>query len=599
MRYGVRIFFIYCWLSFTAIHVMAQKFYAQIGNSSVPMGQAVEVAFTLENANLRGFTPPAFKDFQVVGGPNQSSSTSFVNGVRSSSFSISYYITPKHEGTCIIEAASAKTDNSIYNSAILKIVATKGAAAPNPTTPNKNQNENISTEDISNSVFIKLITNKNEAFIGEPIAATFRLYTDRALFNVQFPKAAAFNGFWKNDISIDQNQPWNYEIVNGKRYAYIDVQKVILFPQKAGKAEITSIEMEAVIQQQSKRKARSLYEELFGMNVSVSEVPIKLKSKPLLIKVTDFPSNSPVGFAGVVGNFTLESSIDKQELNVDEPISLTIKMVGKGNFQSIEPPVLSLSDDIEFYAPETKENTSVTGISVSGTKQFDYLVVPRQPGTFTIPSSEMVCFNPETKKYYTLKTNEYILRVKGIASKPSSAISSRIAHEIDITGIANKSNFNRHPNKMLLDSNLFLLSVAFPFLAFVGLVYFKRRKDSLALDVLGNKQRKASKVAMSRLSIAKSTMTKKDTTLFYNEINKSLLDYLSHKLIIPAANLDRETITLKLKERDINDAIIMRCIKLIDDCEMSLFSPESSATGIETKYNEAFDLITSFEEKMK
>jgi hypothetical protein len=274
-------------------------------------------------------------------------------------------------------------------------------------------------------------------------------------------------------------------------------------------------------------------------------------------------------------------------------------MVGKGNFQSIEPPVLSLSDDIEFYAPETKENTSVTGISVSGTKQFDYLVVPRQPGTFTIPSSEMVCFNPETKKYYTLKTNEYIIRVKGIASKPSSAISSRIAHEIDIAGIANKSNFNRHPNKMLLDSNLFLLSVAFPFLAFVGLVYFKRRKESLALDIIGNKQRKASKVAMSRLSIAKSSMTKKDTTLFYNEINKSLLDYLSHKLIIPAANLDRETITLKLKERDINDAIIMRCIKLIDDCEMSLFSPESSATGIETKYNEAFDLITSFEEKMK
>jgi hypothetical protein len=599
MKHGVRIFFIYCWFCFVSIHVMAQKFYAQIGNSSVPMGQAVEVAFTLENANLRGFTPPAFKDFQVVGGPNQSSSTSFVNGVRSSSFSISYYITPKHEGTCIVEAASAKTDNSVYNSAILKIFATKGAAAPNPTAPNKNQNENISTEDISNSVFIKLITNKNEAYIGEPVAAIFRLYTDRALFNVQFPKAAAFNGFWKNDISIDQNQPWNYEVVNGKRYAYIDVQKVILFPQKAGKAEITPIEMEAVIQQQSKRQARSLYEELFGMNVSVNEVPIKLKSKPSLIKVNDFPANSPVGFGGIVGNFTIESSIDKQELNVDEPISIKMKMVGKGNFQSIEPPVLSLSDDLEFYEPEIKENTAVTGISVSGTKQFNYMIVPRQPGIYTIPSSEIVCFNPETKKYYTLKTKEYILKVKGVASKPSSAISAGVSREIDIAGIANKSNFNRHPNKMLLDSNLFLLSVAFPFLAFVGLVYFKRRKESLALDVLGNKQRKASKVAMSRLSIAKSTMTKKETTLFYNEINKSLLDYLSHKLIIPAANLDRETIALKLKEKDIEDAIIMRCIKLIDDCEMSLFSPESSALDVEIKYREAFDLITFFEEKMK
>lgn len=599
MRYRLRCFIIFCWFCFTAMSGIAQKFYAQIGNSTVPMGQAVEVAFTLENANLRGFTPPAFKDFQVVGGPNQSSSTSFVNGVRSSSFSISYYITPKHEGTCIVEAASAKTDNSIYNSAILKIVATKGAATPNPTTANKNQNENISTEDISNSVFIKLITNKNEAYIGEAIAATFRLYTDRALYNVQFPKAAAFNGFWKNDIVIDQNQPWNYEVVNGKRYAYIDVQKVILFPQKSGKSEITPIEMEAVIQQQSKRKARSLYEELFGMNVSVNEVPIKLKSKPLLIKVNDFPANSPDGFGGVVGNFTIESSIDKQELNVDEPISLTIKIVGKGNFQSIEPPVFGLSEDIESYEPEAKENASVTGVSVGGTKQFNYMIVPRQPGTYTIPASEMICFNPETKKYYTLKTKEYILKVKGIASKPSSAISARVAHEIDIAGIVNKSNFSRYPAKILLDSNLFLMATAFPFLAFIGLVYFKRRKDSLALDILGNKQRKASKVAMSRLSIAKTTMTKKDTTLFYNEINKSLLDYLSHKLMIPAANLDRETFVLKLKEKNIDEAIIMRCIKLIDDCEMALFSPESSATDVETKYNEAFDLITSLEEKMK
>jgi BatD DUF11 like domain len=599
MRYNVRIFFVYCWFCFVSIHVMAQKFYAQIGNNSVPMGQAVEVAFTLENANLRGFTPPAFKDFQVVGGPNQSSSTSFVNGVRSSSFSISYYITPKHEGTCIVEAASAKTDNSVYNSATLKIIATKGTSSTAQNSQNKNQNENISTEDISNSVFIKLITNKNEAYIGEPVAATFRLYTDRALFNVQFPKAAAFNGFWKNDIVIDQNQPWNYEIVDGKRYAYIDVQKVILFPQKAGKAEITPIEMEAVIQQQSKRQARSLYEELFGMNVSVSEVPIKLKSKPLLIKVNDFPANSPIGFGGVVGSFTIESSIDKEELNVDEPISIKMKMVGKGNFQSIEPPVISLSDDLESYEPEIKENISVTGISVGGTKQFNYMIVPRQPGTFTIPSSEIVCFNPETKKYYTLKTKEYILKVRGKASKPSSAISAGVTREIDLAGISNKSSFNGHPNKTLLDSNLFLMATTFPFLAFIGLVYFKRKKDSLASDVLGNKQRKASKVAMSRLSIAKSTMSKKDTTLFYNEINKSLLDYLSHKLIIPAANLDRETIALKLAERNINDETISCCIKLIDDCEMALFSPESSALDVEKKYREAFDLITSFEEKLK
>ena len=599
MRYYIRTLLICCCFIIASLPCWAQKFYAQISNNSVQMGQTVEVAFTLENAHLIGFSPPAFKDFQVVGVPNQSNSFTFINGVSLSSFTISYYISPKHEGTCIVEAATAKTDNGTLSSAIIKIVATKGAPAPNPTTANKNQNENISTEDISNSVFIKLITNKNEAYIGEPIAATFRLYTDRALFDVQFPKAAAFNGFWKNDVAINQNQPWNYEIVNGKRYAYIDVQKVILFPQKAGKSEITPIEMEAVIQQQSKRPARSWYEEAFGMNVSVNEIPIKLKSKPLLIKVNDFPPNAPTGFGGVVGNFTMESSLDKQELNVDDPISLQIKIVGNGNFQSIEAPILDLSDDLESYEPETKENTSITGYSVGGTKNFNYLIVPRQPGSFKIPSSEMICFNPETKKYYTLRTKEYVVNVKGAASKPSLAISSQVIHEKDIAGIENKSDFNHLPTKLLLDSKLFLGATAFPFLAFVSLIYIKRRKDSLALDVLGSKQRKASKVAMSRLSIAKSTMTNRDTTLFYNEINKSLLDYLSHKLMIPSSNLDRETIVFKLKEKNISELIVERCITLIDECEMALFSPASSALEVEKKYTEALDLITTLEQKLK
>ena len=590
-------FVLYCCSS----TVYAQKFYAQVAGTSIPMGQTMEVAFVAENTNIRGFNPPAFKDFQVVGGPNQSSSTTFINGARSSIVSFSYFITPKHEGLCVIEAASAKTDNSVFNSAQIKITVTKAAV------PNKNKNSNtaenadpnISTEDISNSVFIKVITTKSEAFIGEPIGATFRLYTDRQLYNVQFPKAAAFNGFWKNDIPVDQNQAWNYENINGKRYAYIDVQKVVLFPQKAGKAEITPIGMEAVIQQQTRRKARSFYEELFGANVSVNEIPIKLKSNAISIKVKDFPSKQPLDFNGIVGVFTLEASLEKKPLKVDEPFRLQLKIKGNGNFQAIEAPTLFLPEEFEVYDPETKENTSLNGSSVSGTKSFDYLMVAKEPGNYELPAMNIVCFNPATQQYYKLPVSSFRLNIMGDSSvKSSTSPTQMTTKKNDIQPIVTVAKLDKkHP--LLFGSGAYFSLMISPILLFIALLMAKKRKDAINGDFIGNRQRKASKVAVSRLSVTYKHLQKNESIPFFNEVNKTILEYLSHKLLIASADMTTEFCRERLSTLNIDNAIIDRCFSLINQTELALYSPSVENDELKTIYQESLEIISLLEEKLK
>lgn len=98
----------------------------EVSTDSVLMGNYFEVKFTVENA-VGKFTPPDFSDFDIVGGPNQSSSFSMINGVVSRSASYTYYLQPREEGLFYIDVASVETDDKFLETPPVEILV-----VPNP-----------------------------------------------------------------------------------------------------------------------------------------------------------------------------------------------------------------------------------------------------------------------------------------------------------------------------------------------------------------------------------------------------------------------------------------------------------------------------------
>ena len=103
-----------------------QSFEIQVSTDTILLGNFFEVRFLVQNAKGT-FDPPAFEDFQVVGGPNQSSSMSIVNGVSSQSSSYSYFLKPKSTGVLSIEPSYWEASDTTMETRPVDIVC-----LPNP-----------------------------------------------------------------------------------------------------------------------------------------------------------------------------------------------------------------------------------------------------------------------------------------------------------------------------------------------------------------------------------------------------------------------------------------------------------------------------------
>jgi len=102
--------------SFIISLVFAQQesnFRIEVSSDSILLGNYFEVKFILENESGSQFEPPAFNGFTVVGGPNQSSNFSMMNGKVSQSMSYSYYLEPLDIGNYYIDPASINVGDKI------------------------------------------------------------------------------------------------------------------------------------------------------------------------------------------------------------------------------------------------------------------------------------------------------------------------------------------------------------------------------------------------------------------------------------------------------------------------------------------------------
>ena len=577
------------------------KFVATVSKTNVGVGEQFEVDFTI-NAGGTHYTQPDFHDFQVLSGPNISSSFASINGVSTMSISYGYILTATKEGTFTIDEAAIVLNGHTLTTNSIKIKV-KGQAPPQQAQQAQaaapDDNPKVDTKDLSKQIFVRAVTDKTRAYVGEQIKVYYKIYTRVGILGGQPDKAPDLNGFWNQDVQSKGQNTWKSEVYKGIRYNVTTVKQSMLFPQHAGDLTIDPLAITFMVE--LRLPSRNVLDDMYG---NVKDLKYSAKSQPITIHAMALPTaGKPADFTGAVGNYTVYSDVDKKELKANETLNYTIDISGTGNLNLINSPKIAPPVDVEKYDPKTNDHIVVDSNGVSGSRQFSYLLIPRHQGNFTLNPVEFTFFNPSTQKYVTIPTKPFTIKVdKGDAQANVPAFNSSEQQDIKLLGndiryIKTTSADVFKDGEGFYNSALYYILLLLGPVLFIGALFYRRWMTEYNSDIVRVRSREASRMAAKHLAFAQKELTAGNRSAFYDAVAKGLYGYLSDKLNIPVSDLNKENIITQLQARKLDSTIITQLVDTMDLCEMARFAP---VTGISEQqvFDKAKNTINEIEDKI-
>ena len=578
--------------------------------AQVIMGRPFQLSYSV-NQRAKDLRAPEFADFDYVAGPytSQSSSTSFVNGKRTSTFQMTYTYTllASKEGTFTIPPATIKVDGEQYTSNGVRITVlpadepanthSNNQSRPATTSSQQRESQDVSSENI----FMRTLVSKTKVHEQEAILLTYKLYfagVDVAQLtnNTRLPE---FKGFLKQELEMSEIQT-ELEHYNGRNYQTAVLYRTLLFPQRSGDVVIDPAQFEALLRVQNRAQVRSIFDDFFNSYTTVTKA---LQSPGVTINVAALPAGKPTGFSGGVGQFTISSSISSTELQANEAVTLTVSIQGAGNMKLLKTPAVDWPEGFEVYDPKVTNNFKVTTSGVSGTKTIEYLAIPRAGGVYTIPAIQFAYYDTQADAYRSLATPEYTLNIARSTSEESGAavVNTYVQKEniqqlgTDIRYIYTgelKAASNR--NTISFGTLLFWLCYVVPLslAALMFIVFRKRIKENA--DVTRMRYKKANKVAQRRLKVAEQLLQQNKKEAFFEEIERAAWTYLSDRLSIPTAQLNKENIAQILTDKAVADTTIKQMLHVLSTAEFARYAPTSDSAMHEL-YEDTIKIINQLE----
>ena len=621
-------FFCACLCTFSFAQV---KFSASANDRTIGKNEYLQVQFTIENAsNVESITPPSFKNFAVVSGPNHQSSMSVVNGNIQQSLSIGFVLQPLSTGNFTIGAATAKADGKQYRSSPLSIQVTASGSSHGPsggtalspfgnitldfpTEPVTHQfddyilrkGENIS-EKVKRNLFIRIEVSKRSCYVGEPIIATYKLYT-RLKSESNVLKSPSFNGFSVSELEMPDNYSLRTEKYNGREYNVYTLRKVQLYPLQSGKLSLEPVEVKNRVTflkaEFAGKRGDILYDMLRDFanenapgNATEQQV-ITITCDTLNIMVKPLPEvNKPVSFKGAVGNFKISSALEKNKITTDDAGNLKVIISGAGNIQLVNAPAISWPDGVEGFESKSAENLDKFSVPMRGEKVFVYPFTVTDPGDYTIPAVNFSYFDVNSQSYKTASTQPLSLHVekgKGNAQKI-------------FPGTKKEAPGNNWYEFMNANSIYFIPGII---LLAVALIIFARRKaqkNEAAITSAYEPEIKEAKteevnefiIPANPLADAEEELMQKDPGRFYKVLDVSLHNYLSEKLEVPVEELTKKKINERMDKRNVGVGTTLLVNSLLEDIEVNLYAPVTSEIQMQEVYEKASEVVSLLDKQI-
>ena len=592
------------WVFSALLFSQNPAFVATVDKNPVTQDEQFTLELTMNSSGEtpRNFKAPDFSKFLLLSGPNQSTSMQIINGSVSSSQTFSYVLQAREAGKFTIASAVIEVGGNQFKSNPIELTVTKASGKKSQQT----QSAQAQGVDIGDNVFLRAVVDRSRVYQGEQVTVTYKIYTRARIVNYAINKLPTMTGFWGEELPLPQQVNLSNEMINGKQYQVGTLRKMALFPTQSGTLSINPMELTCQVQVQSRRRSNDIFDQFFNdpfFGAQTANVP--LKSDPVKITVLPLPQNPvPESFQGAVGKFSLTASLNKRRAKTNEPISLKAIITGSGNVKILEAPKLKLPTDFEQYDPKVKEDIDRTGSAISGTKTFEWLIVPRYPGDKKIPALVFSYFDVGQRRYVTLRTNEFnVLVEKGSAEAPQNAAGLskedvRLLNQ-DIRFIKTDVSAFREKNKELIDPTAAIMMTVIPFAAFIGLLFYRQKALTEMSDVVSFRSRKALKIAAKKLANANMLLHANKPEEFYAEVSTAMWQYVSDKLAIDRAELSIENVTQKLHEKKVSDDLTQKIKELLESCEFARFAPGSSSTEEKKKmYEMASSIIVVAEREL-
>lgn len=604
------------------------KFTTVCADKTIGKNDYLQIQFKVENApDVESIIPPSFKNFSVVSGPNQQSSMSIVNGKTDQSISIGFYLKPRGTGKYVIGPATARINGKEYHTDPVSIEVTnassnssKSNSGSTSLSPFGNMNFDFPTEPtihrfddyilkkgenvndkVQKNLFIQLDVSKASCFTGEPIVASYKLYT-RLRSESIVTNAPSFNGFSVSELEINNNNSVKVEKFNGREYNVYTLRKVQLYPLQPG-----TITLDPVVADNKVTFIKSDYagtqkgDMFFDMlqdfanstspQNSVIEEHVTLKSKPVEITVKPLPEeNRPEDFKGAVGNFNISTSLEKKNITTDDAGSVKVNIEGEGNIQLVNAPKLSWPDGIDSYEAKVTDDIDKFSVPMKGGKTFTYPFTVSKAGTYNIPTVSFSFFDPSSEKYKTLHTQPLTITVTRGKGNPQSTYVKNVK-----VGDANDDLWAKYDFYFVAG---FGLLAAFIFLTVRRNSIERKKKELLKTtsQAIGNTQN--GKDEADEFVIPENPLTEAHTKLmegreneFYQVLDNSLKKYLAAKFKVPTEELTKKRLTEELDKCNVGLGTSLRLSSLLDEIELNVYAPPSNSNHLKEVYEKASEVV--------
>ena len=574
---------------------------------TVTLGQQFRVVFEMNTRDGK-FVPPDLSNFDILMGPSTSysQSTEIINGKISShiSYTYTYILEPRAVGTFTIAPAKLRIKGQVIESNALKITVVKGSSPPanQGHKPAAGSSQSDITPTSSNpNLFVKVLVDKTRVYQGEAVAVTVKIYSRVNLTGLEEVDLPEFDGFLKQEIPTPDLHSLEREYINGVAYGTGVIQRYLIFPQTTGDIKIEPAKIVGLVRERVHTSSDPFFDDFFGNYRTVRKT---ILSNRVTIHVDPLPSGAPPGFKGAVGTFGLDASVDKTTLRANDAVTLKVKISGNGNLKLIESPKVEFPPDFETYDPKITSHINNTVHGETGYKQFEYLMIPRHPGKYRIPSVEFSYFDPSAKAYEMLKTPAFTLNVlKGDQTETGQVMAGGGQEALkylgkDIRYIYSKPIKLKPAGYTLFGTWKFYLVYIVSLFVFLLAVIARHRYLKAKGDIQRVRNRKANKMARKRLKTAGQFLKKGNQSGFYEEVLKAVWGYLSDKLLLPLSDLTRETATEALKKKNVEQDTVEKLMRVIDQCEFARYAPEGSTGSMDKLYEEAMAVISELEEKL-
>jgi len=610
------------------------KFSVVCPNKTIGKNDILQVQFKMENANnVESIVPPDFKNFNIVSGPNQESSSSNINGKVTQYVAVGFSLQPKKPGTFTIGSAKAVADGKNYTSNPVTIQVTNASSMLPKNNNSANSNplsafpgfnfdipsapvrrefddfilkpgENVAAKTQKN-LFIKTDVSKTNCYVGEPIVVSFKLYT-RLHSETTITNAPSFNGFSVSDLDVNNNAA--QEKYNGRLYNVYTLRKVELYPLQAGKITIDSVVADNKVTFIKSEYANSqLNSGFFDMlqNFGDAGIPasglveqnVTLKTAPVTVDVKPLPSEGmPQDFRGAVGDFKISASLVKDNITTDDAGTLKVVVSGKGNIQLVNAPKIVWPEGIDAYDAKVKDNVDKSQVPMQGSKVFSFPFTVSKPGNYKIDSILFSYFDPETATYKTEYTPSLEVHVSKGSGHPQNSFA--------------KNNKNVSDNNSFISTKTELFAGIVLLLGIILLVIFliikkNKNKDLLEtkikLDDLKNEQEEGKKefvIPENPLLLTHEKLVSQNSKEFFSTLDLSLKNYLASKFKVPVNELNRRRLNEELDKCNVSLGTTLMLTSLLDEIEINLYAPPSSILHLNNIFEKASEVVSLLDKQV-